>query len=139
MPLSIEYAKLREIMIRKSKEYHLCFLKYNRDLKQGQAWCANICYHAIDFKVETITAEDIKFMIYGAIKPYLRTRVLHLEPGMIGFNSFTPAEYLDEMLGRFMNVRTKRGMKQELEHKKKGVNQYTLEYYDTKLQLSWWV
>ena len=76
-------------------------------------------------------------MIYGAIQTNLRTRVLHLEPGTIGFpiSSFTPAEYLEEMLGRFMNVRTKEGGKQEFKHKKQGVNEDTLEYHDTKLQL----
>ena len=37
--------KLRETMIRKSREYHMLFLKYNGDSKLGQAWCANICYH----------------------------------------------------------------------------------------------
>ena len=54
---------------------------------------------------------------------------------MIGFNSFTPAEYLEEMLGRFMNARRRGGAKQEFEQKKQGVNKDTLEYYDTKLQL----
>ena len=39
----------------------------------------------------------------------MKTRILHLEPGTIGFDSFTPAEYLEEMLGRFMNARTKGG------------------------------
>ena len=34
------------------------------------------------------------------------------------FNRFTPAEYLEEMLGRFMNARTKGGAKQEFEQKK---------------------
>ena len=34
-----------------------------------------------------------------------------------------------------MNERTKGGTKQEFEHKKQGVNEDTLEYYDTKLQL----
>ena len=56
--------KLREVMIRKSREYPMLFRKYFRDLKQGQAWCANIFYYAIDFKVETITPEDIQFAIY---------------------------------------------------------------------------
>ena len=59
--------KLREMMIRKSREYRMSFPKYRRDLKQGQAWCGNIC-HAIDYKVETITAEDVNFAIYGAIE-----------------------------------------------------------------------
>ena len=59
----------------------------------------NVYYHAIDFKVETISAEDVKFANYGAKETNLRTRVLHLE------------------------------------HKKQGVNEDDLEYYDTKLQL----
>ena len=55
--------KLREMMIRKSREYCMSFPKYNGDLMQEQAWCANICYHAMDYKVETISAEDVKFAI----------------------------------------------------------------------------
>ena len=50
--------KLKETMIRKSREYYMLFQKYNRDLKQGQVWCAHICYHTIDFKVKAISAED---------------------------------------------------------------------------------
>ena len=65
----------------------------------------------------------------------MRTRILHLEPGTIGFNSFTPAEYLEEMLGRFMNARTKGGAKEEFGQKKQGVSKDALEYNDTKLQL----
>ena len=33
----------------------------------------------------------IKFAIYGEIEINWRTRVLHFEPGTIGFHSFTPA------------------------------------------------
>ena len=84
--------------------------------------------------MDTIAAEDLKFTIYRGIETTMRTRVLHLEPGTIGFDSFTPAEYLEEMLGRFMNTRTKGGAKEEFEQKKQGVNEDTLEYYDTKLQ-----
>ena len=115
----------------------MSFPKYSGDSKQGQAWCANICYHSIDYKVETITAENVKFPIYGVIETNLRTRVLHLEPGTIEFNSFNSAEYLEEMLVWFMNARTKGEAKQEFEHRKQGVNKDTLEleYYDTKLQL----
>ena len=127
--------KLRETMIRKSREYCMSFPKYNGDLKQGQVWCMNICYHQIDFMVEIITAKDIKFAIYGALETNLTTRILHLETGTIRFNSFTPAEYLEEMLGRFINARTKGGAKQEFEYKKQGVNEDALEYYDTKLKL----
>ena len=39
------------------------------------------------------------------------------------------------MLGRFMNARRKGGSKEEFEHKKQGVDEDALEYYDTKLQL----
>ena len=49
--------------------------------------------------------------MYRAIQTTMRTRVLHLKPGTIGFASFSPAEYLEEMLGRFMNPRTKGGAK----------------------------
>ena len=45
------------------------------------------------------------------------------------------AEYLEEMLGSFMNAKTKGGAKEEFEQKKQGVSEDTLEYYDTKLQL----
>ena len=65
----------------------------------------------------------------------MRNRILHLEPGTVGFNSYTAAEYLEEMLGRFMNARTKGGTKEEFEQKKQGADEDTLEYYDTKLQL----
>ena len=139
-------SKLRETMIRKSREYCTLFPKYRGISKQGQAWCGNICYYTIDYKVETIAAEDTKFTIYkvetiaaedtkftiykmetiaaedtkftiyGAIQNNLITRVLHLEPGTIGFNSFTLAEYMEKMLGRFMNARTKVGAKKEFEH-----------------------
>ena len=85
--------------------------------------------------MDTIAADDMKFSIYGAIETTMRTRVLHLEPGTIGFDSFTPAEYLEEMLGRFMNARTKGGAKEEFEQKKQGVNEDALKYYDNKLQL----
>ena len=39
------------------------------------------------------------------------------------------------MLGRFTNVRTKEGAKEEFEQKKQGVDKDTLEYYNTKLLL----
>ena len=87
-------------------------------VQQEQVWCPNISYHMIDYKVETIAAEDVKFAIYKAIETNLRTRVLQLEPGTIGFNSFTPAECLEKVLGRFINARTKGGANQEFEHQK---------------------
>ena len=90
----------------------------------------------IDYRVDTIATEDVKFFaIYGEIETTMKTRVLHVEPGTIGFNSITPAEYLAEMLGRFMNSRTKGGAKEEIEQRKQRVNEDALEYYDTKLQL----
>ena len=122
-------------MIKKSREYCTSFPKYSGESKKGQAWCAKICYHARDYRADTITVEDVKFAIYGAIDDNMKNIILHLEPGTIGFDSFTPAEYLEEMLGRFMNARTKGGAKEEFEQKKQGVNEDALEYYDTKLQL----
>ena len=86
--------KLREALIKKSRDYCTSFPKYNGDSKQGQTWCTNICYHAVDNSVDTIAAEDMKFAIYGAIETTMRTRVLHLEPGSISVahkpNSLNP-------------------------------------------------
>ena len=48
---------LREALIKKSRD--CC--------TQGQTWCANIYYHAVDYRVDTIAAENVKFTIYGAI------------------------------------------------------------------------
>ena len=79
------------------------------------------------YRVDTIAANDVKFTIYRAIETTMRTRVLHLEPGTIGFDSFTPAEYLEEMLGRFMIARTKGGAKEEFEQKRQGVTEDALE------------
>ena len=81
--------------------------------------------------MDTIAADDVKFAIYGAIETAMRTRVLHLKPGTIGFDSFTPAEYLEEMMGMFMNARTKEGAKEESEQKRQGVKEDALEIYDT--------
>ena len=50
----------------------------------------------------------------------MKNRILHLEPGTIGFDSYTPAEYLEEILCRFMNARMKGGAKEEFEQKKQG-------------------
>ena len=77
----------------------------------------------------------MKFSIYGAVDSSMKNRILHLEPGTIGFLKFTAAEYLEEMIGRFMNARTKGGAKEEFEGRKQGVNEESLKYYDTMLQL----
>ena len=49
--------KLREVLIKQSREYRTTFPKYSGESKKGHAWCAQICYHA---RVDTITAEDMK-------------------------------------------------------------------------------
>ena len=54
--------KLREALIKKSRDYRTSFPKYNGDSKKGQTWCANICYHARDYRVDTMATEDGKFM-----------------------------------------------------------------------------
>ena len=46
-----ELAKWREILIKYSMDYCTPFPKYNGDLKQGQTWCANICYCAVYYKI----------------------------------------------------------------------------------------
>ena len=65
----------------------------------------------------------------------MRNRILHLEPGTVGFNNLKAVEYLEEMVGRLMNARTKGGAKQKFQHKKQGLKEDVLEYNDTKLQL----
>ena len=52
--------KLREVLIKKSREYRTTFPKYSGESKKEQAWCAKICYHARDYRADTITAEDVK-------------------------------------------------------------------------------
>ena len=41
--------KWREVLIKKSRDYQTSFPKYKEVSKQGQTWCANICYHARDY------------------------------------------------------------------------------------------
>ena len=77
----------------------------------------------------------MKFAIFGAVEDSMQKRILHLERGTVGFNTYTPGEYLEPMLGKFMNARTKGGAKEEFEQKKQGADEDALEYYDTKLQL----
>ena len=55
--------KLREVLIKKSREYRTTFPKYSGESKKEQAWCAKICYHARDYRADTITVEDVKFAI----------------------------------------------------------------------------
>ena len=128
-------AKLREVLIKKTRAYSESFPKYSGESKKGLEWCAEICYHARKYRVDKIAPEYIKFAIFGAVEGKMRNRILHLEPGTIGFISYTAAEYLEEMLGSFMNARTKGGAKEEFEHKKQGVEEDALEYYNVKLQL----
>ena len=130
-----EIVKMKETLIKKTREYSITFSKYSGESRKGQEWCAWICYHTQRYSVETVEAGEVKFEIFGAIEDSMKNRILHLEPGTIGINSYTPGEYLEEMLGRFMNARTKEGAKEEFEHKKKGVDEDAKEFYDTKLQL----
>ena len=110
------------MLIRKTKGYKKSFPKYKRESRKGKEWCAEIFYHAREDRVDTIGAEDVKFTILGAIEDSMQKRILHLEPGTVGFDNFTSAEYLEEMLGRFMNTTTKGGAKEEFEQKKQGAD-----------------
>ena len=47
-------AKLREILNKKTRVYSDSFPKYSGESKQGQEWCAEICYHARKYRVDTI-------------------------------------------------------------------------------------
>ena len=97
-------AKLREVLIKKTRVYSDSFPKYNGESKKEQECCAEICYHAGKYRVDTIAPEDMKFAIFGAVEGKMRNRILHLKPGTLGYNSYTAAEYLEEMLGRFMKA-----------------------------------
>ena len=90
--------RLRETLEIKHRQYRQTLPKYNGDFKDGHAWCAEICYHAVDYNVETFAAEDVKFMIYRTIEVSAQTRELHLESGTLGFRSLDVAKYQEDML-----------------------------------------
>ena len=90
-------AKGRETIIKKTIEYVNTFPKYNGESRKGQKWCAQICFHAQQYNVEAIEANDVKFAIYGAVDGNMKNRILHLEPGTLGYKNFTASEYLEEM------------------------------------------
>ena len=46
--------RLKEMLIKKTREYSKSFTKYNGE----------ICYHAREYRVDTIGAEDVKFAIF---------------------------------------------------------------------------
>ena len=106
-------AKGKETIIKKTREYVNTFPKYNGESRKGQEWCARICFHAQQYNVESIEADDVKFAIYGAVDGNMKNRILHLEPGTLGYKNFTASEYLEDIIGRFMNARTKGGAKEE--------------------------
>ena len=56
-------AKLREILIKKARVYSESFPKYSGESKKEQDWCAEICYHARKYRVDTIVPKDVKFAI----------------------------------------------------------------------------
>ena len=87
-------AKMKETIIRKNREYMNTFPKYNGESRKGQEWRVKICFHAQQYNVETTAANEVKFAIYGAVDGSMKNRILHLEPGTIGFINFTAAEYL---------------------------------------------
>ena len=74
---------MQETLIKKEREYSRTFPKCNEESRKGQDWCARICFHAREYKVETVTAGHVKFAIYGAIEGNMKNRILHLEPGTI--------------------------------------------------------
>ena len=58
--------------------------------------------------------------MFGAIQDSMQKRILHLEPETVGFNNFTPAEYLEEMLDRFMKTRMKGVQRKNSSRRNKG-------------------
>ena len=69
-------AKLREILIKKTRAYSESFPKYSGESKKGQEWCAKISYHARKYRVDTIVPKDGKFTIFGAVDGKMRNRIL---------------------------------------------------------------
>ena len=61
----------------------MLFQKYNGDFKQGQTWCANICYHSVDYRAETIEANEGKFAIYGANRDHYENQ--STTPGTLNY------------------------------------------------------
>ena len=52
--------------------------------------CRSVRVHK-GISVETVEAGEVKFAIFGVIEDSMKNRILHLEPGTIGFDSYTPA------------------------------------------------
>ena len=52
-------AKMKETIIRKTREYVNTFPKYSGESRKGQEWCAKICFHAQQYNVETIAGDVI--------------------------------------------------------------------------------
>ena len=67
-------AKARETIIRKTREYVNTFPKYRGESRKGQEWWAKICFHAQQYNVETIDANEVKFAIYGAVDGSMKNR-----------------------------------------------------------------
>ena len=58
-----DIAKMQETLIKKEREYSRTFPKYNGESRKGQDWCARICFHAREYIVETVGADQLKFAI----------------------------------------------------------------------------
>ena len=87
-----DIAKMKETLFKKTREYSIKFPRYSGESRKGQEWCAWICYHAQRYSVETVEAGEVEFAIFRAIEDSLKNRILHLEPGTIGFSSYIPVE-----------------------------------------------
>ena len=59
-----EIAKMKETLIKKTREYSITFPKYRGESRKVQEWCARICYHAQRYSVETVEAGEVKFVIF---------------------------------------------------------------------------
>ena len=51
-----EIAKMKETLIKKTREYSITFPKYSGESRKGQEWCAWICYQVQRYSVETVEA-----------------------------------------------------------------------------------
>ena len=123
MPIRIEYTvNQKEDSYRREVRVNTDKAKRNDDQKeQGVLYVIPEEQRRLKARLSLVCEHLLSLnAIYGEIESDLKTRLLHLESGTKGFKSFTPAEYLEEMLRRFMNARTKGGVKQEFEQRSKG-------------------
>ena len=109
---------------------------YNGDLKQGQTWCANICYCAVYYKICRYNWSKWSEICHvrGNRDHYENQSTTH---GNWNYRicKFYYSRITEEIAGHLHEHKDKGRSQEEFKQKKQGVNEDALEYFDTKLQL----